>query len=266
MTIEIRSLAGVPFDQIYETFVQGFSDYVIPLQPDRKAFEEMQTRRGFDAAYSAGAFDGDRLAGIVLTCIDGDRAYNSGTTVLTEYRRHRLGRRMMDHAISLIGNREYILEVLEQNPNAIALYEAVGFRRTRRLQLWTYEAKSPARITEIANADLDQIRSWCDAAPSWQNDVPSLRRARDSYVVLGTLHGAAVVFPNSGDVPLLAVEPAARRQGLGRRLLEAAATRANKPLRLVNVDDGDRGIATFLEHCGAVRKVAQWEMVREGRS
>ncbi len=262
MTIAIRDLSGVPFDTIYETFVLGFSDYVVPLQPDRKAFEEMQTRRGFDPAYSAGAFDGDQLVGIVLTCIDGARAYNSGTTVITSHRRHKLGRAMMDQAISLIGGREYILEVLVDNPNAIALYESIGFQRARRFQVWTYESKSQARITEIANADLEQIRSWCDVEPSWQNDVPSLRRARDPYVVLGTLQGAAVLFPNNGDVPLLAVSPEARRQGLGRRLLEAAATRANKPLRILNVDDSDAGIAAFLEKCGATRKVAQWEMVR----
>ena len=110
--------------------------------------------------------------------------------------------------------------------------------------------------------DLDLIRSWCDFEPSWQNDVPSLRRARDAYVVLGNSNAAAVLFPRTGDLPLLAVAPSARLQGLGRQLLNAAATRANKPLRIVNVDGRDGGIAAFLEKCGATRVVQQFEMRR----
>jgi GNAT superfamily N-acetyltransferase len=82
-------------------------------------------------------------------------------------------------------------------------------------------------------------------------------------VVLGDADGAAVLFPRTGDLPLLAVAPHARRQGVGRRLLNAAAMRANKALRIVNVDDRDAGIAAFLEKCGAIHGPKQFEMHRE---
>lgn len=260
--IDVRPLTGVPFEQIFEAFSLGFSDYVVPFQPSIDALREMLTRRGFVASLSVGAFDGDQLVGITLNGVDGDRAYDSGTAVIPSHRRQGLSSRMMRMSFELLAPRTYILEVLQQNTAAVALYESLGFQHTRPFQVWSYTAQSPTRITELANADLDLIRSWCDVEPSWQNDVPSLRRARDSYVVLGDSDGAAVFFPRTGDLPLLAVAPHARKQGLGRRLLNAAATRADKALRILNVDDRNAGIAAFLGKCGAGRSVAQFEMQR----
>ena len=257
---DIRPLTGVPFESIFEAFAEGFSDYVVPLQPSIDALREMLTRRGFVPSVSVGAFEGSRLVGFVLNCLDGNRAYNSGTATLPTHRRRGLSRELMLASFELLRGKTYMLEVLEQNPGAIALYESVGFTRTRRLQVWAFSPQSPTRITELANADLDEIRSWCDVAPSWQNDVPAIRRARDSYVVLGTTDAAAVVFPRTGDLPLLAVRPSARLGGLGRQLLAAAGTRANKALRIMNVDDGDEGIAAFLKRCEATRGPAQFEM------
>ena len=258
--IEVRALTGVPFEQIFEAFSLGFSDYVVPFQPSIDALREMLTRRGFVASFSVGAFDGDQLVGITLNGVDGDRAYDSGTAVIPTHRRQGLSSRMMQMSFELLGPRTYILEVLQQNIPAVALYESLGFQHTRPFQVWSFAAQTPTRVTELANADLDLIRSWCDVEPSWQNDVASLRRARDSYVVLGTDDGAAVLFPRTGDLPLLAVAPHARRQGLGQQLLNAAARRADKPLRILNVDDRDAGIAAFLETCGATRGPRQFEM------
>jgi len=260
--LKARPLTGVSFDEIFECFTLGFSDYVVPLQPSREALLEMLTRRGWVPELSAGTFDDSRLVGFTLNCVDGNRAYDSGTTVIPSHRRRGIGRMTMELSFSLLAPRTYILEVLQNNPAAVALYESLGFQHTRPFQVWTFASSTPTRITELANPDLDLIRSWCDVEPSWQNDVPSLRRARDTYVVLGNDDGAAVLFPRTGDVPLLAVAPHARRQGLGTRLLNAAATRANKPLRLVNIDDRNEGIVAFLERCGAVRTAKQFEMAR----
>jgi len=261
--MDVRPLTGVPFEQLFEAFSLGFSDYVVRMQPTVDDLREMLTRRGFVQELSAGAFDGDQLVGFTFNGVDGDRAYDSGTAVIPSHRRLGLARAMMELSFSLLRPRTYILEVLQANTAAVALYESLGFAHTRPFQVWSFTTQSPTRLPELANPDLDQIRSWCDVAPSWQNDVPSLRRARDPYVVLGTTDGAAVFFPRTGDLPLLAVAPHARRQGLGRQLLNAAATRANKPLRIVNVDGRDGGIAAFLDTCGAGRGVEQFEMARK---
>ncbi|HWS71800.1 MAG TPA: GNAT family N-acetyltransferase, partial [Thermoanaerobaculia bacterium] len=132
------------------------------------------------------------------------------------------------------------------------------------LQCWSLVVpEERTKITEIANANLDEIASWGEMRLSWQNSVASIRRATEPHFVLGNEEGAIVVFPSNGDVPLLAVKPEARRRGLGRTLLRAAATRCAKPLRIMNIDDRSAGIAAFLESVGARKSVRQLEMLRE---
>jgi GNAT superfamily N-acetyltransferase len=110
--------------------------------------------------------------------------------------------------------------------------------------------------------DSEAVRLWWDVQPSWQNTTNSIHRARSPHVILGDEDAYAVLFPENGDLAQLAVRPEARRQGRGRALLEQAAQIANKPLRIMNVDERDRDSAAFLEHVGANHMVRQLEMVR----
>jgi ribosomal protein S18 acetylase RimI-like enzyme len=256
----IRNLEGVSFETMTATFNDAFSDYNIPAKYTVEYLTNLVARRGYRPELSVGAFDGDRLVGFIFNGLDGDAAYNSGTGVVISHRRRGIARQIMEHAIRTLPAKRYILEVIETNERAAALYRELGFIETRKLQCWTYSAAEKTRITEIANADLDEIASWCDIAPSWQNSVAAIRRGREPYVVLGNEEGAAIVFTSNGDVPILAVKPSARRRGLGSRLLAAAATRANAPLRILNIDDRAHDIAAFLDHCGAKRTVRQLEM------
>ncbi len=264
--MEIRSLQDLDWATLARAFNDAFSDYVVPVTIDGAGLERMQRRRGYVGEASLGAFVGDRLAGFALTCIDGDRAYNSGTGVVPEHRRGGLARRLIDEVALRLEARRYVLEVIDSNAPARQLYERTGFVETRGLQSWTFgasgEAQSPPALTA---PDLPAIARAADVEASWQNSVASIRRALDPWVALGDERGVVVVFPESGDVPLLWEHPEDRRRGRGRRLLEAAAGRASRPLRLVNVDERSAEAARFLEAVGAARTVRQVEMIRELR-
>ena len=110
--------------------------------------------------------------------------------------------------------------------------------------------------------DYETVRLWWSIQPSWQNSTTSISRARSPHVILGDDDAYAVLFPENGDLAQLAVKPAARRKGRGRALLDEAAQLAGKPLRIMNVDDRDEGIARFLERAGAKPMVRQIEMVK----
>lgn len=262
--LDIRPLIGISFDTLADAFNDAFSDYAVPMKMTGEQLAQMQLRRGYDAGASLGAFDGDRIVGFVLTGIDGDRAYNSGTGVSVSRRREGIARQLMERAIELLRDRgitSYVLEVIESNERAAALYRAAGFEERRRFQCWTYDAAQRVKAKELANASLEEIASHGDIEPAWQNSLASIRRAREPHVVLGDERGAIVFFPQSGDLPLLAVRRDARRQGLATQLLAAAGSRAAKPLRILNLDDRDTGIAAFLAAAGAKPLVRQIEMI-----
>jgi ribosomal protein S18 acetylase RimI-like enzyme len=262
--MKIRSLQGIDYDVMAEAFNDAFSDYAVPAKYSVEYLRDLVLRRGYRPDLAIGAFDGGRLVGFVFNCLDGDAAYNSGTGTVISHRRRGIARQLMERSIETLPAKRYVLEVIETNERAAALYRDLGFVETRRLQCWTYEGASGSeRAHTSSTPNLDLIRSWCDVAPAWQNEVASIRRANEPYVVIGDERGAAVVFPSNGDVPLLAVAPAHRRQGLGRALLDAAAAAAGKRLRIMNIDDRDPGIAAFLEQCGAQRLIRQIEMVIE---
>jgi len=77
-------------------------------------------------------FDAGRIVGFALTCTDGDRAYNSSTGVAPAHRRGGLARRLVDAVIASVPARRYVLEVIETNAPAVALYRAAGFGLARR--------------------------------------------------------------------------------------------------------------------------------------
>jgi ribosomal protein S18 acetylase RimI-like enzyme len=264
--IEIRPLTGLSFEVLTEAFNDAFSDYDIPANYSVEYLTNLITRRGFRPDLAVGAFDGERLTGFVFNCLDGDGAYNSGTGVVRTHRRLGIARQLMERTIETLPAKRYTLEAIESNHRAIALYRGLGFEERRRLQCWTLATERKAKMTELANADLDAIAAMAGVEPSWQNSVASIRRAREPYVVLGDDRGAIVFFPATGDVPLLAVRPDARRQGLGTQLLDAAASRSAKALRIMNIDVRDEGFAAFMSAVGAKPLVRQLEFTLEMRA
>lgn len=256
----LRPLTASDFDAVHTAFVEAFSDYVVKFEPTREQLREMLTRRGYVPELSAGIFEDDRLVAFTLNGVSDAKGYDTGTGVVPSARRRGYGKQMLDFVRERLrdaGYTQYVLEVIESNSPAIELYLAGGFQETRRLQCWSYESTRAASMPEIA---LDEMPEWWDIEPSWQNSLASVRRARDRHVTIGNDDGYAIVFPSTGDLPRLAVRQGARRRGVGSTLLDAAATLAGKPLRVMNVDLRDNGFDTFLERVGAKRTVRQIEM------
>jgi len=256
--LTMRTLTADDFDVLHAAFGEAFSDYVVPFKPTREQLREMFTRRGWVPELSVGAFDGERMVGFTANGFDGAAAYDSGTGVVPSHRRGGVSRRMFEFLGPILrgaGASSYLLEVIETNAAAEALYRGLGFQETRRFDCWTYEGTGGG---QLAGRSVNE--EWWDVEPAWQNSTASIRRAHDPHLVLGDERGYAVVFPGNGDVPQLAVAREHRRRGVGRELLHAARAAAGRPLRILNVDDRDEGIAAFLESCGARRFIRQIEM------
>src|SRR5689334_11429672 len=96
MTINIRSLKNIDYDEMTAAFNDAFSDYDIPARYTTEYLRDLVLRRGYRPDLAAGAFDGKRLVGFVFNCLDGDEAYNSGTGVAVSHRRRGIARKLME--------------------------------------------------------------------------------------------------------------------------------------------------------------------------
>ena len=243
----MRTLTEGDFDAVHTAFNEAFRDYVVPLQLTPEQFREMLTRRGWVPEASVAAEDERRIVAFTLNCIDGTAAYDNGTGVVPTHRRRGLAARVMNECVRVLrarGCETYVLEVIDTNHGAIALYESLGFQDIRGLQSWTYESKS-GREAEVPNVNL---------RPSWQNSEASIRRATAPHVKIEDARGHLLLFPNNGDVP--------RFHGtITTRLLDEALAAAGKPLRIINVDESDEAFARFLAGAGARKIVRQREMI-----
>lgn len=263
----IRTLHAEDFESLYAAFLAAFSDYVVPMTLARDQLAEMITRRGWVPELSVAAFEGDAIVAFTVNAVEGDRAYDSGTGVVPTHRRRGLGRELMERSFALLrehGCTSYVLEVIDANARAVELYRATGFEVVRGLQCWGYESQS-RKVAKSQREHDETLRPHADVEPAWQNSDASIARAKAPHVTIGDEHGYAIVFPDSGDLPQLVVRRDARRRGIGTRLLQSAAGEAGKPLRILNVDESDRGIAAFLERNGAHKTVRQLEMIRSLR-
>lgn len=266
--VTFRPLADGDFDAVVAAFNEAFSDYAVRFSMTAPQLREICTRRAVVFDLSIGAFDGDRLAGFTLNGFDDGTAYDSGTGVVPSHRRQGLARRMMEQVMPRLrgaGARRYVLEVIESNSRAIALYESLGFTTIRTLTCWNYanHGSDAADIRPIADFP-DEFR---DVEPTWQNSAAAIRRAADPRVILGAfdgdlLTGYAVVFPRTHDLAQLAVRPTHRRRRIGSALLDRASAEAEGTLRILNIDAGDIGIEAFLRARGAEPFIRQREMAR----
>ncbi|EUJ47042.1 hypothetical protein [Listeria fleischmannii] len=100
--IQYRNLLGVSVTTIYETFLDAFSDYAIPMKPSLATFQNMLVSKGFQADSSVGAFDQSDLVGFILNGERETQVYNLGTGVKVAYRAQKIASGMLDASIRLL--------------------------------------------------------------------------------------------------------------------------------------------------------------------
>ncbi|HUK62202.1 MAG TPA: GNAT family N-acetyltransferase, partial [Dongiaceae bacterium] len=183
MAEPIRPRATVPAStlpdaELMALFNRVYSDYFVPVAVNDAAWQGLVRRFDLDLEASRVTAEGD---GIAMLGIRGTRGWVGGMGVTPEARRRGTGRVLMEALIEQARARavtEVQLEVLEQNAPAIALYEALGFRRVRELDVWALSAPvDPGTAREV---DPEDALAWIAArraAPEpWQRAEESVRR------------------------------------------------------------------------------------------
>jgi ribosomal protein S18 acetylase RimI-like enzyme len=265
-TVPASTLADA---ELMALFNRVYSDYFVPVTLNEAAWQGLVRRFDIDLEASRVTADG---GGIALLGLRGARGWVGGMGVAPEARRRGDGRLLMETLIEQARLRavtEVGLEVLEQNAPAIALYEALGFRRFRMLDVWSLSAPlEPGRAREVDAADaLAWIASKRTAPEPWQRADESVRRFAAPGQPLrglelreqGQRTGAAVAIVVAGRASLLQLAVTGERPVEQATALCAAARAWAPVVRFLNVPSEDPAAAALRE-AGGLLEARQLEM------
>jgi ribosomal protein S18 acetylase RimI-like enzyme len=270
--LHLVTARSLPLADLVRVFNLGFSDYLLPMQMDEAALADHIASNDIDLECSRVAVDVEPV-GFALAARRGTEAWIGGMGTSPPYRRIGLGARTLRAAIAAVataGVGTVWLEVLEGNVAAIALYERLGFRRVRHLEIWSLApgaGRDPIDRVEHRGLDVDAAHAWIAAHRSgrepWQRADASIVRMRERGIPLtglavqrsGGIAGAAICASDGVTVRVLQI--AAVDGAAARDLVIAAA--GELTLRLANVP-GDDLFSGVLRRLGAGLTVAQHEM------
>lgn len=281
--IEIKPLADIKFDKLFESFSQAFSEYEI--QPNKAELAKMIERRGFVAELSFGAFENEHLVSFTLNGIglfNGIKtAYDTGTGTIKEYRGQGLASRVFTESIPFLidaGVKQYLLEVLQHNTSAVSVYNKQGFTTTREFnyfvqQMAEIKQKNIAipnglTLNRISLSELKNVESFWDYSPSWQNSFEAIKRNPEDFIIIGAnkrnnLVGYGIIEPYSGDITQIAVDKKHRNEGIGRTILnELIKLNSHSSIKLINAELNCQSITHLMENTGIPICGKQFEMIK----
>ena len=282
---EIRTLGQLPLERIRMAFINAFSDYEVRISMPMEKFQGMIRTRDLDLSRSIGCFEGDLLVGFILVgcrhLMGREFWYDGGTGIMQESRRQGIGTLMLQNLLARMQTEKvagFLLEVLEHNAPAIALYTKHGFTIRRRLccfrvqkqdqALSTWESMECASLSssdDIGYYTSLSIDRYLAYPPSWQNARESIENIPQVYAFAAVLAakkviGYGLINKVSGDVPQLGVLPAWRGKGVEALLLAQLSRRCQSDwLTLLNVDERDQ-LCPVLSELGFENFVNQYEM------
>lgn len=229
----------LPLDELAALFTRGYEGYAIPFRVDEAALRFFVDAWDLDLSRSLVALDGAVPVGLVNIGVRGDRGWIGGLGVVPEARRRGVGRMLME-AVLEQAPPTVALEVLEQNEAALRLYEQLGFRRTRVLEVWSVQAPE-------AEARRGEPRPLGQPDLPWQREDASLPPEYDCLEV----DGGTMLLRGTNVLQLAASDVAAAKALLSR----------GTTLQYVNVPEGDVA-SVALRELGATPALRQFELVR----
>jgi ribosomal protein S18 acetylase RimI-like enzyme len=216
-----------------DLFTRGYEGYFVPIHMDEATMQYIVDAWDIDLDRSY-AVPGE---GVVNLGVRGDRGWIGGLGVVPEKRRKGLGRKLMEAVLD--GAPPVVtLEVIEQNEPAIRLYEDLGFRHTRVLEVWSVEA--PA-----VDAERAEPRPLGQENLPWQREDASLPAEYERWEV----DGGAMLMRGAGVLQLEARDTEAAKALLSR----------GTKLSYVNVPEDDVASAALRE-LGGELTLRQFEM------
>ncbi|MCA1060329.1 GNAT family N-acetyltransferase [Rossellomorea aquimaris] len=139
--VEIKRLKECTLDEAVHAWNTGFEGYYFNMTMNTDAFAARLVNEGLSTEHSIVAFMDNVPVGLVLSGmreVNGKKiAWNGGTGVATSFRRHGIGKALIEKSLEIYKEEAVDIATLEavlENGNAIALYEQYGYRTIDQLE------------------------------------------------------------------------------------------------------------------------------------
>lgn len=256
--------------QAVQVLNTGFSGYLLPVQFTALTYERRLRSENLDPEASQVFFVGQEAAGIVLVARRGWRSRIATMGIDPAFRGQGYGRLMLGQVIQEAkarGDKHMVLEVFETNTPAVRLYRSLGFVPLRRLVGYNRAASTGVPSALTAHDPLTLAQLLAQHGPHdwpWMLQPETLAAKVAPHQAFSLEGEAWALVQDVGSAWVLWamwVQPLARRQGYGRRLLEALANRfEGKPCRVIQIVPENLAPA-FFERCGfSLTELNQLEM------
>jgi len=284
---EFRFLSKKEYQQLYQTFIAAFADYVLDLSYHTEtSFINRTIKNGVELESSVGMYVDGKMVGYTLIGLDNRdgvlTAFDIMTGIIKEYRGKGAAKEMFDftaQVLKAMGVQQFMLEVVQENTPAVKAYKKTGFLITREfdcyeLQFENLKIKSPNRAVKVEKIDRDIISGFTpdlDFQPSWENSFSAIKSIPDEVIVYGAEKGGEYTgilayYPALNWIMTLMTKREARRMGVATRLLAEFVKEYKariSSVKLINVEHTDVGMKRFLESCGFYVYTTQFEMAME---
>ena len=233
MHFATKPASNYPVSDLVTILNQGFEDYFTSIQFTNAMFLNMLHKDGIDLSASRVLLAEDRPRGIALIAPRGARRTSrlAAMGIAKETRGKQAGswfmKELIDEACER-GDREMVLEVIEQNEPAVKLYRKYGFESVRRLVGYArksrdVEESKKGDLQEIDRHEMSKLISeyglpdlpWQLSGESISQMNPPVHVYRNGPAYIG------ISNPEAEHVVIwsVLVEPQARRRGLASEML-----------------------------------------------
>jgi predicted N-acetyltransferase YhbS len=233
----------------------------MPVAIDEATFSFMARTWDYDLGGSLVATDDGVDTGLCILAVRADEAWIGGVGVVAGRRGEGIGERLM-RAVHEEARQRAVrrlwLEVLVQNTPAVRLYEKLGYRHVRELEVWSLDRKLVSQAHDVASvAVADAVGRSPDRLP-WQRADASVMKIADARAVAGDR--GSLVYRTAGGVVSLLQLVATDDQAIHELL--GSLPDGTAGLRYLNGPAGDP-VNAVLQSLGGTQVARQHEMLLE---
>ena len=272
MTLTLKPAHEYPISFLADLMTRSFEAYFVPINITDTVMLTMMRRDGIDLTASRVLMKDDEPVGLAMIARRGWTSRLAAMGITINARSGGVGTWAMEQLIEEAkarGDKEMLLEVIEQNTAGVKLYEKVGFTKIRRLvgyKLENPQVESDEELEELDIRELARLVTYhglkdlpwqLSGATIMQHTPPSRAfHINDAYCL--------ITNPEATDVAISSVLVKTRSRGAGLSAVLLRALFAKFPGKVWHVSAiYPEEMGFIFEHVGMEREtLSQWQMSR----